>query len=1037
VSIPGGDLTLLRKAPQTSSLYLVIQQPQYSTDDGATWTGYDWSCRINGAHTDDPTVTLTVDGGAAATDLLDGMTVLVGSSYGAWDKGIYRLRGDQSVDGGTVALDIGTSSEVRDLVADDDYVVVLDEFRFWQRYGRIVIAGDAVWYKDYDIEWDDLGGTDAARRAAMMPPVPVMGPHAVKFVETDTDASQFYFDWQNSYATAPGEAIDTWTSVGETDHAGGTWNSAAETPGWQTVDAISGLRGFRVTLEVDDGNGNATTLPYRRGVRYVFSLRRPGETQVGDPPNAEPITEFELGEPPSGDFSQGYWRTSITVFASQAAEHNIMPGALVILFTEDTYGGTAGSLGPISDRENILLVGRIMDDSIRVDPETGDVTFDVASPGAETATYHNYPIVVQNDDNAATWIDTPDLTIDRAVHYYTTWHTNLNQIADLYQTGSATEILAQDFLEGDIYSTLNSFLYDRLFARLLCDKYGRFFCEVDAQMSAFGSTTTLWTMQQADWLDEVTARQRNVAPVNSVECGGLLYEIGRVVPYMSRSPGLFSKYRGAPQAATSLAITSQAALNTLAGRFLQALNYEFEIDFYLAGNWRYCDIAPQRVVDIGNLVTDRGTLTGDYIIRRVTNNFGVAGATIDIPEELPIPTRPHPTIPVRPGVPPFPGWPEPDDGRRIISTTIGVYVTDNIAATTPVWYQVNSGFVTANDAYVWAIARDPFHWWTSGGTESTLWCISKSGVWKHEDFPHGTWVQQISFAAFIAALGYAPDTTTELNHCRINMSIEDDGRYVVGINAPDKRGAFERWYASACVCTDAAINNVNEFAGYDTLTAGGRINGFAEVKFDPHSASQTIFCTPCKDPNNVANAQRDLYRSVNGGAAWAQVDGPYFFAASNKFGIISVPYQDLGNYVLWGSLLTHRVSSDGGATWADVPGVTALDTNSGGMSGYARRIFLATSDPSVTACRYTIDSGANWTLLSVGAGPADEGDCSWTFWQGDTLVSVLVCGEDGLGSDIQIFRYTGGGWSDKTGNLLSFGSHIEVTDVDRDSMGSA
>jgi hypothetical protein len=52
----------------------VVQQPQYL--DGATWTGYDWSARINGAHADDPMFALTVDGGAAAVDLLDGMTVL-------------------------------------------------------------------------------------------------------------------------------------------------------------------------------------------------------------------------------------------------------------------------------------------------------------------------------------------------------------------------------------------------------------------------------------------------------------------------------------------------------------------------------------------------------------------------------------------------------------------------------------------------------------------------------------------------------------------------------------------------------------------------------------------------------------------------------------------------------------------------------------------------------------------------------------------------------------------------------------------------
>jgi len=200
----------MRNAPQTSRLYLVIQQAEYQSD--GVWTGYEWSARINGAHADDPTVTLTVDNGTAAVDLLDGMTVLVGSSYGEWDKGVFRLRGDQSVGPATTELHIGTSSDVRGWVEDDDYVVVLDEMRLWQRFGRIEVDGDdIVWYKDYDIEWDDLGAADADRRLAMMPPTPIMSSHAVKFVEVGGSSADFYFDWSESYATAPGEAITTWT----------------------------------------------------------------------------------------------------------------------------------------------------------------------------------------------------------------------------------------------------------------------------------------------------------------------------------------------------------------------------------------------------------------------------------------------------------------------------------------------------------------------------------------------------------------------------------------------------------------------------------------------------------------------------------------------------------------------------------------------------------------------------------------------------------------------------------------------------------
>jgi hypothetical protein len=777
VAIPGGDLTLLRSTPHTSKLYLVVQQPQYSTD-GSTWTGYDWSCRINGALTDDPEEALTVDAGGGAIDLLDGQTVLIGSAFGEWDSAVCYVRGDQTVGPATTTLNISTSSEIRGHVSDDDYVVVLDEFRFRQRYGRIeVVGGDIVWYKDYDIEWDDLGAADAARRLAMMPPVPNMGPHAVKFVEIGSNTAQFYFDWQNSYATAPAEAIDTWTSEGEEDHVGNTWNSAAETPGWQTVNAISGLRGFRVTLEVDDGNGNATTLPYRRGVRYVFTLRRPGETQVGDPDNAEPIVNFELAEPASGSFQQGYWRTSITVFESEATKYNIMPEALVVLFTEDVYGTTAGSLGPISDRENILLVGRILGDTIRKNPETGDVTFDVASPGAEAALYHNYPVVIQNDDAGETWIDTPDLTVDRAMHYYTTWHTNLNQIADLYQTGSTIEIYAQDFLDGDTYSTLNQFLSNRLFARLLCDKYGRFHAEIDAQEQAFGTVPTLFALASGDWLDEVNVRQNLQTPVNAVDAGGLIYTAGAdppVVPKLSRAPGVYDKYRGARQASNSLAITSQGALNTSCGRHLSALNHEFEADLRLAGNWRYCDIAPQEAVDMNSLVTDRATLTGDYIIRAVTNGYdpeagtlfteiqveeeaddGVAGVTIVIPDELPDPDYNPGNYDGFGGVVPVGEVPQepPADFSAVqfYTTQEGDsedYWTDDITANPPVWNTINHVVGKSKTCLMHSATTDQFFGYGNG-------------IWEYAPLPFdtGAWSELYDDLDIATLFGRAADYT--------------------------------------------------------------------------------------------------------------------------------------------------------------------------------------------------------------------------------------------------------------------------------------
>ena len=187
-----GQLELLRSFSQTSKMFLVVQQPEI-------WEGslygeeFLWYCQVNGAVVADPVVQLTVDNGGPNATLLDGMTVLVGTSPGAWDKGMVRLRIDQNVTPATVALTIAPISEID--FEDNDYITVLDEFRLWVRYPRVTEAdGVLAWFKDWDVTWDSLGASDAARRQGSMPPTPIMGTHAVRFVPPDGSV-WVDFDW--------------------------------------------------------------------------------------------------------------------------------------------------------------------------------------------------------------------------------------------------------------------------------------------------------------------------------------------------------------------------------------------------------------------------------------------------------------------------------------------------------------------------------------------------------------------------------------------------------------------------------------------------------------------------------------------------------------------------------------------------------------------------------------------------------------------------------------------------------------------------
>lgn len=660
--IQSGHLEFLRSTPHSSRLYLIVQQPQ--TWNGLSWDGYVWSGRVNAAPgTTDPITELSVLSNGAAS-LLDGMTVLISAVRpGDQDRGIFRLHGDQNIGAGNEVIYLAVTSELR-AIQTGDYVVVLNEFRLWPRFPKVSASGTTItFYKDFGyfrtlaaegLLWSQLGGSNTLRARASMPPVAVLGPHAVKFVEPGGTAS-FDFDFSSSYSLAPTLSVNTWLSFGEDGGAG--WTDTVANPSPKTYSNISGMSGYRVTLEIDDGGSAPVWM--RRGVRYVFTMRRPGQRQPGDPINAEPITDFECGDI-TGDWDSGKWRTSIRIFGYMASTRFISPGSLVIIFADDDYSlhtgyigpsGTDGSVGPIPDRENIVFCGYVADGSIVEDAETGQVTFDVISTAEQANNRENYPVPIEDSSTPDEWYKTPSLTVGRAVWHYLAWHTTLPLIADLIGLNNLTfPIRAQEWTQGNILSsTIDSFLQDRRFAHIACDRYGRFFCEVDGQIT--GTSPVLFVLQDADWIGQIDIREQNQFPVSFVEGGGVYWNGSTATPYLSNAPGVFTRYTGRGIKATSLAVTSQNDLNTVIGRFLAAQNNPYpRATLRMAGNWRVGDIVPQEVVVCSFDTQRRQIADARFLLRAVSYSYdkeigalfttfdleyettGIAGVTVTVPE---------------------------------------------------------------------------------------------------------------------------------------------------------------------------------------------------------------------------------------------------------------------------------------------------------------------------------------------------------------------------------------------------------------------
>lgn len=965
--VSAADLAKLRSGPQASNLYLVVQQPEYR--DGNAWAGYLWCAQINGVPLGDPVASLTVDNSSGNATLLDGMTVFIGSEPGAWDKAIVRLRGDQNVTGATVTLNIAASSNLVGNVEDNDWVTVLDEFRLWQRYQRIVESGGALtWYKDWDILWTDTGANDATRRLATLPPVPIMGPHVVRFIEvggsTDID-----FDWSDSYAVAAGAAVSSWASSGEDGGAG--WTDNVQNPAPKTYSNVSGLAGFRTVLEVDDGNGNAVTLPFRRGVRYVFTLRRPGQTQAGDPPNAEPIVDFAF-EGSHGSFAQGFHRCNIRIFGSVASEYTILPGALVIVFAEDWFENSRTSIGPIAGRENIIVIGRVLEGTVRQNSETGDVTFSIVSDGGLAQQMENYPIACEYDNAADEWYKVPNLTVDRAIRHYVAWHTTMSLIADFYPTGDTELISAQDFHTATIYSAIDGMLRKRLVARLLCDRYDRFKCAKDVQIGAPGAATTLFGLTDGDWIGNIQYREVMESPCNVVDAGGVHFDGADATPFLSHAPGDASLYRGSAQQSMFLTVADQSALNTLSGRLLAYKNNQYpRMDINFAGNWRVFDIWPQEYVIVSTDTVRHDFLTDRFIPREISIKYDAAagaifvscaleaetdgppGTTVDIPEDPPSGPGSDASPPPAP-----PGYGGAGSGDTVyVLTSDGFFRVTGVIAGPAVWEDI--GPTLSNGENFEDFILDPFdpkntaYLVLDANNNSGIACCKTTNL----TASNPVWTTLLTGQD----LTNAGVSSVELRAIHGALTNQDfivvTGGAVGSLYCGHTHDGGATWtWVSVGVGQTYSGNAGLEVSDHDSdyiwvgITDGSGQTGIYRSTDGGHTFSSLYtwganytswapFCISVPYSNNAtdqimlasvyktSSAEYEVWKSTNGGAAWTLLNGNPGLPVNRGAWLNSFecsPYNSNAYHFFDGNNYYLYVSEDAGATWVEHPATGAF-----------------------------------------------------------------------------------------------------------------
>jgi len=252
-----------------------------------------------------------------------GMTLMVGTTPGGWDKGTVRIR-----TAGSVYLTVAENSHINWAVGD--YLTVLNFYEINAVYPRITSTGTTTyWYKDYDVEYAGQNSTLGSFIC--------MGSHYAGFTEN------------NVYYTASG----TTNLIGETltyywnFEGGNPTGSNAHTPG-NVAYATPGQ--YSTTLIVS----GTSAWNVDRSVRHMSIYDRPENgTNV-------PILNWELQDL-SGSRDQGGYTANIRI-RQLIPDTVLRDGSLVVIFADDWYGDTATRQsigGNALNRQTIVFVGYV------------------------------------------------------------------------------------------------------------------------------------------------------------------------------------------------------------------------------------------------------------------------------------------------------------------------------------------------------------------------------------------------------------------------------------------------------------------------------------------------------------------------------------------------------------------------------------------------------------------------------------------------------------------------------------------------------
>jgi len=664
------ELTLYRTPGQWSKLRAAIFAPSTI-----------YTARVNQAFsTYDQLLEITYDTGSGTLgNVKADMTLLVGSSAGAHDKGITRVR---AIDG--TKIYIGETSDIA--WADNDYLTIVDDYGLWARH---VLISSGVPYMD--------GGVAYSDQHAAPDPTPIMGSNRVLKLTGASVSTQF--GGASSYVIGGLSSISAYawscaTASGSSGTTTATPTFTFNTVGWHLV-----------YLTVTAANGKTFF-----GVRYVYVW-----SEASPPPSAQ-INNMRQ------DVESGGWEFDLTLF-DDADLSTVRDHARVILFAADYFGDTNQSIGPVAGSENVLVTGWIAKESINWNPEAGEVRFTGYTAQYWLGRIPSFPDGVEfTAATPAAWTEFQNLTVDKGLWHFLHWRTTATRVMDIFLTGDTKYTAEVSSLASNLWEQIREMGFLQVYARAGCNAHNQLYVEVHPQLVPAASRTwpTVMTITKPDWQGEISFDRVTMPECAVVSLSGVaVNESGVGAAYFSLSPGHTYPHYGSIDVQDKLLVASQAQANQLAGLYRGWRNNPYpEIPISLAADIRLiecfprskCAIAiasgdtPRGITYSGNLLPTAVSIVTDaetgYLHREVSfeaETFEDISTNGDIPGG-----RADVSIPPTPSLPPLPPFPiilpgtvEPSpNGATVVlihDNTLGLCLTENFDAALPTWRTINAG----------------------------------------------------------------------------------------------------------------------------------------------------------------------------------------------------------------------------------------------------------------------------------------------------------------------------------------------------------